>query len=477
MCSTATHTEALRIVGGRVIDPLNGVDAVRDVHVYDGRIVDALPTGAAARTIDATGSLVLPGAIEMHTHVASRGVAVAHELDPTLVPAARETALAYLRLGYTTIIDAAVPPDDVPLAHATLDRMPAIDTGFLLELGTHDEVVHALAHHGEAEALEIVDGLVTRSGAFGIKLVNLRHAEGLDAPLSGTTITPRRLIHFAAEAAEHLPLVHPVHLHVPDLGDPDNVVNTMEALDALNGHRGHLAHAQFYAYQQDANGALCSGAVDLCEYLAAHENVTCDSGCIALGPAMMITRDHPLGERLAALTGATVTQRRGWSVMPMRYAADNPVNAVQWATGLELILRSADLSRIAMSVDHPNGGPFGAVPTLLELLADRAARAAALAEVHKAARQRSGLAKLKRELSDAELVMLTRGAPAKALGLDDRGHLGSGAVADVVIVERVWSEPTVVVKSGRVMVEDGEVAKRMAAGVRLSAVSARPGAA
>lgn len=471
------HAEALRIVGGHVIDPRNGVEAVRDVYVHGDRIVRGLPIGVTARTIDATGQLVMPGAIEMHTHIASRGVAIAHELNPTLVPSPRDTALGYLRLGYTTVLDAAVPPDDVPLAHATLDQMPAIDTGFLLELGTHDELIQALAQHGEATAMEIIDGLVTRSAAFGIKLVSLRHASGLDVALGGTSVTPRRLIGLAAAAAEHLPLVHPVHLHVPDLGNANNVVNTMEALDALGEHRGHLAHAQFYAYKQDKRGALSSGAPTLCDYLAAHENVTCDAGCIAFGPAMMVTRDHPLGERLAKLTGATLTQDRGWSVMPMRYDASNPVNAVQWATGLELILRSVDLSRVAMSVDHPNGGSFGATPVLLELLADREARQAALHDVHPAAQQRSGLARLKRELSDAELVTLTRAAPAKALGLDDRGHLGAGAIADVVLANRVWAKPTTVVKSGQVVVEDGTPVKHMETGLRLSAESARPGAA
>ncbi len=345
--------------------------------------------------------------------------------------------------------------------------MPVVDTGFLLELGTHDEVINALAHHDETTATQIIGDLIERSGAFGLKLVNLRHAAGLDAKLNGTSVTPRRLIRFAAEAAEHLPTPHPVHLHIPDLGAPDNVTNTLEALDALDGQRHHLAHAQFYAYQQNDRGALCSGAAKLSEYLSAHPHITTDSGCIAFGPAMMITRDHPLGESLGKVTRQTVAARDGWSVMPMRYSPDNPVNAVQWATGLELILRSADLTRLALSVDHPNGAPFTALPGLLELLADRDMRREALAQMHRAGMQRTGLSELERELTSAELVTLTRTAPASALGLRDRGHLGTGAMADVVIAERVWSRPTTVVKTGVVAVEKGKPTASEFRGIRL----------
>ncbi len=107
--SPPNNTTALRIIGGRVIDPANGIDAVRDVLIHEGRVVETLPDNVHPRTIDATNKLVLPGAIEMHTHIASRGVAIAHELDAQLVPAPRETALAYLQMGYTTLIDAAAP--------------------------------------------------------------------------------------------------------------------------------------------------------------------------------------------------------------------------------------------------------------------------------------------------------------------------------------------------------------------------------
>ena len=61
------------IVGGRVIDPANGVDQIADVAVRDGRIAAVAPglaeTATATTRIDATGQYVLPGLVEGHTHI------------------------------------------------------------------------------------------------------------------------------------------------------------------------------------------------------------------------------------------------------------------------------------------------------------------------------------------------------------------------------------------------------------------------
>jgi dihydroorotase len=60
----------LLIKGGRVIDPLARLDAVRDVAISDGRIAAVGPSlaGTSARTIDAQGKLVVPGLLDIHTH-------------------------------------------------------------------------------------------------------------------------------------------------------------------------------------------------------------------------------------------------------------------------------------------------------------------------------------------------------------------------------------------------------------------------
>ena len=71
----------LRIAGGRVYDPANGVAGeVRDVCVQDGKIVADVP--GHARRIDARGMVVMPGGVDIHAHIAGPAVNAARKLSP-----------------------------------------------------------------------------------------------------------------------------------------------------------------------------------------------------------------------------------------------------------------------------------------------------------------------------------------------------------------------------------------------------------
>src|SRR5919199_94253 len=70
----------VRITGGKVYDPANGINGeVRDVCICDGKIVDSVEAG---RTIDATGMVVFPGGVDVHTHVAGAALNFARAMIP-----------------------------------------------------------------------------------------------------------------------------------------------------------------------------------------------------------------------------------------------------------------------------------------------------------------------------------------------------------------------------------------------------------
>ena len=62
----------LLIRGGRVIDPRNKIDSVLDVGIADGKIVEVsedIRTERAGTVVDASGLIVTPGLIDLHSHV------------------------------------------------------------------------------------------------------------------------------------------------------------------------------------------------------------------------------------------------------------------------------------------------------------------------------------------------------------------------------------------------------------------------
>jgi dihydroorotase len=88
----------LLIHGGRVVDPSQDLDAVRDVAIAGGkiaRVAENISARDAAHVISANGKLVTPGLIDLHTHVFPYVGPYGIEADPYCV-----------RRGVTSVIDA-----------------------------------------------------------------------------------------------------------------------------------------------------------------------------------------------------------------------------------------------------------------------------------------------------------------------------------------------------------------------------------
>lgn len=72
----------LTIRGGRVIDPANGIDRIADVVIADGKIAGiGTRASAGAQVVDATGAIVTPGLIDLHTHVYWGGTSLGVDPD------------------------------------------------------------------------------------------------------------------------------------------------------------------------------------------------------------------------------------------------------------------------------------------------------------------------------------------------------------------------------------------------------------
>lgn len=77
--------------GGRVIDPGNGIDGRMDVAVSGGNIAlvqPDIPAALARRIVDVSGFYVVPGLVDLHTHVFGYEGSLAP--DETALPRARQ---------------------------------------------------------------------------------------------------------------------------------------------------------------------------------------------------------------------------------------------------------------------------------------------------------------------------------------------------------------------------------------------------
>ena len=70
------------IKGGRVIDPANGLDQKADVLIEEGRITRVEPgINGADQVFKASDRLVMPGMVDLHTHLREPGQEHKEDID------------------------------------------------------------------------------------------------------------------------------------------------------------------------------------------------------------------------------------------------------------------------------------------------------------------------------------------------------------------------------------------------------------
>src|SRR5882672_12597689 len=232
----------LRIAGGNVYDPANGVDGVvKDICIADGRIAPDAALAAGVRTIDATGMVVLPGGVDVHTHVAGGALNFARGLVPEnqrvarkflhgvdrraglggMTPTTFATGYLYADMGWTTVNEAAVPVLSAKHTHEELRDTPIVDKACCV-LMANNEIVLDLLEAGDTErAKEVVAWFIWAAKVYGVKAVNPggvtawkwgKDAKQLHEPVYGyNKVTPAMIIANLAKIVDELGLPHPMH--------------------------------------------------------------------------------------------------------------------------------------------------------------------------------------------------------------------------------------------------------------------------
>jgi len=174
----------LLIRGGRVIDPARNFDQLSDVAIKGGKIAAVQPNiaaSAAAESIDATGKLVVPGLIDIHTHAGRE------KEDPALC----------LADGVTSLIDAGSAGADgidavVAIAKAAPTRMRVlvnagkkgiIPEGDLMDLANVDVAAMRAAIERHRDVIVGIKARLSKPVAGKNDLEALKRAQSVAQPL------------------------------------------------------------------------------------------------------------------------------------------------------------------------------------------------------------------------------------------------------------------------------------------------------
>jgi len=467
------------IKNGFVFDPTQKIKGdVADVAIKDGKIVKSVEK---PKVIDAKGMTVMAGALEVHAHVAGPKVNIGRIFRPEdklftfrpsegrhrmeggfSIPTTYKTGYTYARLGYTTVMEAAMPPLFARHVHEEMRDTPIIDEGAYPVFGNNWFVLEYIKNKELENTAAYIAWLLKVTKGFAVKLVNPGGTEawgwGLNClqvkdPVPYFDVTPEEIITGLIEANEHLGLPHSIHVHGNNLGNPGNYTTTLDTLKLATGHKAknkfgreqvmHHTHIQFHSYGGTKWADFESKARPIADYVNKHKNITIDVGFVTLDETTTMTADGPFEHHLTELNhlkwaNADVELETAAGVVPYIYSPDIFVSGIQWAVGLEIALLSKDPMRCYITTDHPNAGPFTRYPRIFKWLMSQKAREEQI-KAFKASDKvvnATEIANIDRELTLYEIAQMTRAGPAKCLGLASMyGGLKPGQDADVAVYD------------------------------------------
>ncbi|MBA2850349.1 formylmethanofuran dehydrogenase subunit A [Methanococcus maripaludis] len=504
------------IRNGTVFDPLNKVNGEKmDICVKDGKIVESVSKNALE--IDANNKVVMAGGVDSHSHIAGAKVNTGRTLRPEdskkdlfskeglrqgsgfSIPSTFKTGYQYSGMGYTTVIEAAMPPLVARHTHEEFMDLPQIDKAAMPLFGNSWMVLEYLKNGDLSMCAAYVAWLLRVTKGFAIKIVNPggteawgwgKNVHGLDDEVPYFGITPREIVTGLAKVNEMLGLPHSVHVHPNNLGHPGNWETTIDTMDCVKdikakpkfGDRDTVyynTHLQFHSYGGTSWKDCVSKGVETADYVNKHKHVMIDVGQVTLDETTTMTADGPMEYDLHMTNGlkwanCDVELETGSGVVPFIYSPKGPVYSLQWAIGLDIFLYT-NPEKLILTTDHPNAGPFIRYPRVIAWLLSKEYRDDWIQNrVHKWAAQKSHITETDKEYSMYEIAQITRANSSKVLGLSgDRGHLGVGAKADISIydidpeeksgkkIEKAFLEAAYVLKNGDIVVKNGNVVKEV----------------
>ena len=462
--------EKLIIKNGLVFDPLNNINGeVKDILIEKEKIAEKFSTESDIKEIDAKGKTVIPAALDIHTHIASQqvnwarllGTNIQEFLDTWKGLTLENIAKAYIRNGYTFILEANVFPSLAKQTIFNFKQLPVLDKAMLLN-ASNLWAIELEYQRGKIEEMSIfLTDLLSITKGFGFKVYNPFESEDWNFKSLRKDVSAKgRLYNFSAldvyesltKANEHMGLPHSLHAHIEgyeQLKAKNNLFTILNSIKSLNleprsesnskfnrSQIFHLAHAS--AYNIDGNN------MELINSLNENQNIDLDLGFIGFNQINpLITSDRRLINSLMESDNenphkliASAVEFEGDSFATFRsFEKKNEKDCNMWANAIDLALSIKNKWQLQLTVNFPNYAHINDIPEIATWITSKKAREEFMAGMNKNFLSNNSLQNLDGSLTFNDFVILTRASPAKSLGLGViKGNLGSGADADVNIL-------------------------------------------
>lgn len=376
------------IRGGRLVDPVQGIDGRRDLLLEGDRVVRVAEQieEADAQLIDASGKVVMPGFIDLHVHLREPGF----EYKETVLTGARAAA----RGGVTTIC---------PMPNTN----PVIDS---------PERVRALLARAEKAAVHILPvGAVTK-GQEGHELADIEgmKAAGIVAlSEDGKSVMDSLLFRHAMQEAARVGI--PMFSHCEDKSLVDGGVMNAGAKAEELGLPGITNAVEDVIVARDIFMAKETG----CQLHLCHCSTADSVALTELAKKQGLSVTAEVCPHHFTMADAEITEDHG------RFKMNPPLRSKQDVAALQAGLRDGIMDVI--STDH---APHG------EEEKNQSMRKAPFGIVGLETSFALGYTVLVRGgyLSLSALVEKMSSNPAKVLGIE-KGTLAEGCVADMVIAD------------------------------------------
>ncbi|MFX1260174.1 MAG: hypothetical protein ACFFAN_20175, partial [Promethearchaeota archaeon] len=383
--------EKLIIKNGLVFDPLNKIEGeIKDILIEKGKIVEKFSNEKDVKEIDASEKIVIPSALDIHTHIASQQVNWIRLLGIknkkfqeiwkrlTLENIAKD----YISNGYTFILEANVFPSLTKQTIFNFKQLPVIDKAMLLNVSNLWALELEYQRSKIPEIAVFLSNLLLITKGFGFKVYNPFESEDWDFKSLRKDVSIKgRLYNFSAldvyenltKVNESLGLPHSIHAHIEgyeQLKAKNNLFMILNKIKSLNlkpnskinskikrSQTFHLAHAS--AYNMDGNN------MELINILNKSNNIDIDLGFLGLNKEIypLITSDRRLINSLLNTTTDYDSQKlirsavelEGDSFATFRsFDKKAKSDCILWANAIELALEVKNKWQLQFSVNYPN---------------------------------------------------------------------------------------------------------------------------